>query len=374
MTIGRYIKQPSGYQAFIPDNFPPEAGFNLSDKLIRKATDATLAVGRLDGITYLLPDVDFFLFMYICKDAASSSQIEGTRATMVDALEAQAEVTRDLPDDVDDITHYIHALNYGLERLQDFPMSLRLIKEVHKELMQGARATQRTTPGEFRSSQNWIGGASLNEAHFVPPPSNDLLQLLGKLEHFIHDDVALPHLIKAGLIHAQFETIHPFLDGNGRVGRILITLYLWLNNMLKRPVLFLSSYFKRHQTVYYNKLDAYHEGYVESWLDFFLDGVIKTAEEALETAQAITKLREKDLHKIQKLNKTASESAVKILPELFKLPIVNAKKIEAWTGYSRRGALKVINRFVELGILEQKDEYETYDKLFIYRRYVDIFK
>src|SRR3989338_560320 len=333
--IGELQQQKEGFQAFIPAPFPPRDGFKFSSVISRKNDIAIRLLGKLDGITQLLPDMEFFLFMYIRKDAASSSQIEGTRATMIDAIEAEAKVDSDIPEDVDDILHYIKALNYGLARLERFPFVLRFLRELHKELMTGARATHFSDPGEFRKTQNWIGGTRPDNAHFVPPPVEEMKRSLDDLEKFIHakDDV-LP-LIKAGLAHAQFETIHPFLDGNGRTGRMLITFYLWKEQLLEKPVLFLSSYFKKHQKTYYDRLDKYHEGDVEAWIDFFLDGVTEIAEEAIGTVLAITKFRDKNAMKIQSLSKRASESAVLVLPQLYKMPIVNVAKIQKWTGFTR---------------------------------------
>ncbi len=373
MNIGHHIKQPQGYEAFIPAPFPPKEETSFSKKIIQKASQATLLLGKLDGITQLLPDVDFFLFMYLCKDAASSSQIEGTRATMIDAIEAVSKTSENLPADVDDISHYIQALNYGLERLKDFPLSLRVIKEVHKELMVDARASHYSDPGNFRTSQNWISGTSPKDALFVPPPPHEMIRAMGDLEKFFHTKDDILPIIKAGMIHAQFETIHPFLDGNGRTGRMLITLFLWLEKLLDRPVLFLSSYFKKHQKTYYARLEDYHSNKAENWIDFFLAGIIDTAQEAIETVKKITTLREKDMKKIHALGRPAAKSTALILSELYKLPIVNIANIQKWTKYTRQGAQKAIDRFVDLGILELKDEHKTYGRSFVYRRYVDIF-
>jgi Fic family protein len=373
LKIGEFQKQKEGFSAFIPAPFPPKGGFEFSHTIEIKNDTATRLLGKLDGITQLLPDIDFFIFMYIRKDAASSSQIEGTRATMIDAIEAEAQIDADLPKDVDDILHYIKALNYGLRRLKDFPFALRFIRELHKELMRGARKTQFSDPGEFRGSQNWIGGTRPDNAHFVPPPVSEMHRALNDLEKFINQKNETLPLIKAGLIHAHFETIHPFLDGNGRTGRMLISFYLWKEQLLERPVLFLSSYFKKHQKEYYDRLDKYHSGYVEAWIDFFLDGVIEIAQEAIDTVLAIMKLREKDVLKIQKLGKRAAESAVLVLPQLYKMPIVNVAKIKEWTGFTRAGAQRVIDRFVELGILRDRDPKKTYNKSYIYKEYVDIF-
>jgi len=373
MKIGELQQQKEGFNAFIPSPFPPEGGFAFSSAIGRKNDTAIRLLGKLDGITQLLPDMDFFLFMYIRKDAASSSQIEGTKASMIDALEAEAKIDSEIPEDVDDILHYIKALNYGLARLERFPFVLRFLRELHKELMAGARATHFSNPGEFRESQNWIGGTRPDNAHFVPPPVEEMKRSLDDLEKFIHSKDDILPLIKAGLAHAQFETIHPFLDGNGRTGRMLITLYLWKENLLERPVLFLSSYFKKHQKVYYDRLDKYHEGGVEVWMDFFLDGVIEIAEEAIGTVLAITRLREKDIMKIQSLSKRASESAVLVLPQLYKMPIINVAKVQEWTNFTRAGAQNLIDRFVDIGILRARDEKKTYGRSYIYKEYVDIF-
>lgn len=281
IEIGSLILQDAGYQAFVPYSFPPTGLDHFSSQIYKKSDTATRLIGKLDGITKLLPDADFFLLMYLRKDAASSSQIEGTRATMIDAIEAEAQVRANIPEDVDDILHYIKALNYGMKRVtdDDFPISLRFIRELHKELMNSARATHFADPGEFRKSQNWIGGTRPDNASFVPPPTQEMLTSLDDLEKFMHGDDAIPAIIRSGILHAQFETIHPFLDGNGRTGRMLITFYLWKEGFLEKPVLFLASYFKKYQQLYYDKLSLYHNGEVENWLDFFLDGVIETATE-----------------------------------------------------------------------------------------------
>ncbi len=372
--VGRSVLQTEGFKAFIPNKFPQKELFQLSPALIKKANEATLRLGKLDGITKLLPDLDFFLSMYIRKDAASSSQIEGTRATMVNAIEAESKTNDKIPKDVDDILHYIDALNYGIKRLGKLPISNRFICEVHKELMHGARTSHYSDPDNFRTSQNWIGGTTPANAKFVPPPVPAMKEALSDLEKFFHsEDIFLP-IIKAGLLHAQFETIHPFLDGNGRTGRILITLFLWIEELLTKPVLFLSDYFKKHQQIYYDKLKGYHNGDFESWLDFFLDGVIEVANESFLTIDKITDIRELDMQKIQSLNKTASESSILIIQKLFTLPIVTVPKIMEWTGFTRQGAQKAIDRLVSLGILELKDENEKYGRSFVYRRYLDIFE
>ena len=376
IEMGVNRKQSQGFKAFIPHPFPPKTGLDFSPEILIKNEKATRLIGKLDGVTKQLPDVDFFLLMYLRKDAASSSQIEGTVATMVDAIEAEMEaMSTNIPADVDDILHYIQAVNYGMKRVieDDFPLTLRFIRELHEKLMHQARATHFSDPGEFRASQNWIGGTRPDNARFVPPPVAEMHTALGDLEAFLHADNSIATVIKSGLIHAQFETIHPFLDGNGRTGRMLITFYLWKEGFLEYPVLFLSSYFKRHQEIYYEKLSDYHQGKVMSWIDFFLDGVIEIAHEAIEIVDKITRRREADMQKIQMLGKRAAESAVPVLQELYKQPIVNNALMQKWTGFTRAGAQTVINRFIEMGILLSKNEDKKYGQSYIYKEYVDIF-
>jgi len=373
--LGKNMQQPTGFKAFIPHPFPPKAGFNFEENILQKNNEATRLLGKLDGITKLLPDADFFLLMYLRKDASASSQIEGTRATMIDAITAEAKVNIEIPDDVGDILHYITALNYGIKRManDNFPLSLRFVRELHKQLMQKACATHFSDPGEFRKSQNWIGGTKPTNARFVPPPINEMKKSLDDLEKFINNKNFVPVAIKAGLIHAQFETIHPFLDGNGRTGRMLITFYLWKEGYLEKPVLFLSSFFKKYQKIYYEKLFGYHNGVVNEWIDFFLDGVIEIANEAIDIVNQITVLREKDILKIQTLGKRASESASLILPKLYGQPVVTTSIIQDWTGFTRAGAQTVIDRFVKLGILKPRNKEEKYNRSYRYKKYIDIF-
>jgi Fic family protein len=375
IEIGTIINQPEGFKAFIPNPFPPRSGFNFDPKILKKNNEATRLLGKLDGITKLLPDSDFFLLMYLRKDAATSSQIEGTMATMINAIEAEVKVKMDIPEDVDDILHYIEALNYGMKRVSedDFPMALRFVRELHQQLMHKARATHFSDHGEFRKSQNWIGGTRPDNARFVPPPVDEMNKSLGELEVFIHTDDLTPIVIKAGIIHAQFETIHPFLDGNGRTGRMLITFYLWKEGFLEKPVLFLSAYFKKHQILYYERLFGYHNGNVYDWADFFLDGVIEIANEAIDIVGKITFLREDDIRKLQFLGKRASESAIIVLPKLYGQPIVNNAVIQEWTGFTRAGAQTVIDRFIKIGILSPKDKDKKYGQSYEYKKYLDIF-
>lgn len=375
IEIGKNVQQTGSFKAFVLNPFPPQNGFNFDVKILKKNDQATRLLGKLDGITKLLPDADFFLLMYLRKDAASSSQIEGTRATMIDAIEAEAKVNANIPEDVDDILHYIKALNYGMQRVvaDDFPISLRFIRELHRELMDQARASHFADPGEFRKSQNWIGGTRPDNARFVPPPVSEMKNSLADLEKFLYADDSTLTLIKAGIIHAQFETIHPFLDGNGRTGRMLITFYLWKEGFLEKPVLFLSSFFKKHQKLYYEKLFGYQNGNVADWVDFFLEGVIEIANEAIDIVGKITQLRENDRQKIQKLGTRAAESATTVLPKLYGQPIVNVSVIREWTGFTRAGAQRVINRFIGMEILVPKHQDKKYGQSYMYKTYLNIF-
>jgi len=374
MRVGKLIQQPTGYRAFIPDKFPPNEPIIFGSKTQQLHARAALMLGKLDGITQLLPDLDFFIFMYIRKEAARSSGIEGTRATMIDVIKSEADIASDFPEDVDRILHYIKAMDYGLKRIESLPLSLRFIKEIHKVLLEGTIDAPGRTPGEFRISQNWIGGGSPSTAKFVPPPPYEMKQSLGDLEKFLYAKDEYPPLIKAALSHAQFETIHPFLDGNGRSGRLLTTFYLCKLGILERPVLYLSEYFLNNQKNYYEALDSYHseQGDVSEWLDFFLDGVAIIAGEAVETSKKINTLRQKDLIKIQSLGRRAKTGVV-VLENLFKLPIVTVRKVEEWTGLSRPQANDLVRKIVDLGILEQKNKGVEYGREFWYKAYIDQF-
>ena len=376
LRIGVYRPQPEGFKAFVLEPFPPKDTLVFSSAIQQKHAEAMRLLGKLDGITALLPDRDYFLEMFVRKDASSSSQIEGTQASISDAIEAlNIERRNNLPQDVDDILHYIEALNYGLERAKDFPFSLRFIRELHEKLMTGARNTHNPFPGEFRRTQNWIGGTRPDNARFVPPPVREMNQALNDLEKFIHaDDEYLP-LIKAGLLHAQFETIHPFLDGNGRTGRMLVTMFLWHRRLLEMPVLYLSTYFKKHQETYYEKLNAYHSenGNAEEWVEFFLDGVIDIANSSIETCRKITELRERDMRKAQKLGKATAPKTLDMIRFLYKMPTVGIADVVNQTGYSRPSAYKLIDRLVDMNILYPADENDGYGKKYTYKDYVEVF-
>jgi Fic family protein len=373
VTIGKYVQQKGGYKAFIPEKFPPPELPLNEPKIISYLANANLQLGKLDGLTKLLPDIDFFIFMYINKEATYSSQVEGTRAKLTDALQAEVERTPDLPDDVDDILHYIKAMNEGLRRLDKLPLSLRLIKEVHATLLTGARSSAFPQPGEFRKTQNWIMGTNPTDAHFVPPPPEYVSETMSDLGKFFYSQEDIPTLIKAALIHSQFETIHPFLDGNGRTGRLLITFYLCQQKILEKPVLYLSEHFRKHRELYFSMLDEYRKGNIVPWLEFFLKGVIRVAGEAIETSNRVIELRERDLYKISELGR-ASKNAIILLKNLYRIPIINVRKIQEIIGLSREASNRLVKRFIDLGILSLKDKQKKYGRLFVYKEYLKLFE
>ena len=374
MKIGHIVQQPAGYKAFVPDKFHPGQLISLNSKTQQLHAKANLMLGKLDGITQLLPDLDFFIFMYIRKEAARSSEIEGTKATIIDVIKSEAKIENKFPQDVDRILHYISAMEYGLKRLETFPLSLRFIREIHKVLLEETIDAPGKTPGDFRISQNWIGGGSPNTAKFVPPPPHEMVQSLGDFEKFLYVEDEYSPLIKAALAHAQFETIHPFLDGNGRTGRLLTTFYLCKLGVLERPVLYLSEYFLNNQQSYYDSLNNYHSenGDISIWLDFFLDGVAIIANEAIETSKKINELSKRDVRKIHMLGRR-TKTALTVLENLYKLPIINIKKVEEWTGLSRPQANELVKKLVEINILEQRDKNVEYGREFWYKDYINQF-
>lgn len=374
MRIGKLVQQPIGYKAFIPDKFPLEEQLLFRPKTQQLHAKAALMLGKLDGITQLLPDLDFFIFMYIRKEAARSSEIEGTQATIIDVIKSEAQIESRFPKDVERIVHYIDAMEYGLKRLETLPLSLRFIREIHKVLIENTADAPGKTPGNFRISQNWVGGGSPMSAKFVPPPPSELNRCLDDFEKFLYAKDEYSPLIKAALAHAQFETIHPFLDGNGRTGRLLTTFYLCKLGILERPVLYLSEYFLNNQRNYYDSLNAYHQDSadISGWIDFFLDGVAIIANEAVETSKKINALHQIDIMKIQSLGRRAKTGII-VLENLYKLPIINVKKIEEWTGLSRARSNELVQKFIELGILEQRDKETEYKREFWYKNYLDLF-
>lgn len=315
---------------------------------------ADQAVGRLDGVARTLPNPDLFVAMYVRREAVLSSQIEGTQSTLEDVLAFELDPKqREAPQDVEEVINYVRAMNYGLARLADLPLSLRLIREIHAELLSGVRGADKL-PGEFRRSQNWIGpqNAPISQATFVPPPVPEMTSALHNLEEFLHSGDDLPVLIRCGLAHAQFETIHPFLDGNGRVGRLLITFQLVHGGILHRPLLYLSYYIKRHKAEYYDRLMAVREdGNWEGWLRFFLRGVAETAEEATATAEAIVRLREECRTLLQ--DEGLGLNGLKLLDLLFQRPLVNVGLVSAELEVAFNTANKLVDRLEVLGLLKE---------------------
>src|ERR1700733_3671080 len=285
---GRVIRQPEGYNAFVPKPLPPDPPLRFDSQLATILAAAGTAVGRLDGVAATLPNPELLVAMYVRREAVLSSQIEGTQSTLDDVLAFEIDSDRSkLPRDIEEVVNYVNTMNYGLARLQTLPLSLRLLREIHGKLLVGGRGSAKS-PGEFRQSQNWIGAVRLTDAIFIPPPPHEMRTALGDLERFLHDPGGLDPLIVCALAHAQFETIHPFLDGNGRVGRLLITFLLCHAKVLSRPVLYLSHYLKAHRGTYYDRLMAIrYEGDWEGWLRFFLSGVAMVSREAEQTPRRI---------------------------------------------------------------------------------------
>jgi Fic family protein len=374
MRSGKYVNQLNNelqYKAFVPNFLPFE--IKIDDELQSLLSKADLALGRLDGIAETLPDVDFFILMYVRKEATLSSQVEGTQATFADVLKAEAKIEDlEIHKDVDEVLNYIKAMNYGLEQLKTFPLSLRLIKEIHKILLAGVRGEGKE-PGEFRRTQNWIGGSTIQRAYFVPAPPQEIMPLLDNFEKFLHDKSPLPILIKTGLLHAQFENIHPFLDGNGRIGRLLITFYLCQQKILNKPLLYISDFFKKYRQEYYDRLNAFHEkDDIEGWLKFFLEGVAITAEEAVETSKKILKLREKDSEKIFSLGRSAKKAKL-VFDFLFHSPLITIKDVERITGLKNPNALALINKLVKFEILKEITGRKR-NKIFAYQKYIKLFE
>lgn len=371
---GTYVLQPSNYRAFVPSFLPPDPPVQIDDDLLQLLSSADQALGRLDGSTDVLPNPDLFVTMYIRKEAVLSSQIEGTQASLAEVLELEARVLdSERPTDAVDVVNYIHALDYGLERLSDLPLSLRLICEIHEKLMTGTRGHE-MNPGEFRRSQNWIGpkGCKLTEARFVPPP-DEMKVALGNLELFLHDESPMPLLMRVGLAHAQFETIHPFLDGNGRVGRLLITFLLCERSALKRPLLYLSYYFKQNRSEYYELLQNVRDrGDWERWLKFFLRGIAAVANEAATTARRIVAMREEHRDQIIEIAGRTTPDALRLHEQLFRYPIVSASSVQILLGNTFPAANGLLKRLESMGILREVTG-RSRRKAYLYEAYFRLF-
>lgn len=369
---GKYVHQLTGYDAFIPTDLPPDPPVNMDAEMIRLLSLADRKLGRLDGVTQILPNPDLFVGMYVQKEAVLSSQIEGTQASFVDVLQVDAD-TAAKRQDVEEVVNYVKAMKYGMNRLETLPLSLRLLREIHGILLSGVRGSQRN-PGDFRTSQNWIGssGYSLATASFVPPPVAEMTSALGHLENYMYSESDIPHLIRIALIHAQFETIHPFLDGNGRMGRLLIAFWLYQQQILKYPLLYISYYFKKNRTEYYDRLmNIRTKGDWEGWVKFFLEGVAQVADEATQSASEIMKLKEMIMEKIQK-ETSGKANSVLLLDLLFRMPIITINVVKDELKVSYPTAKALTEHFRKAKIIRCIDDSILRNKRYIFTEYVAI--
>ena len=375
-VTGRYEVTRAGgedVRAFVPDPLPPTPPLELSNSRQRLLERATLALGRLDSVTLLLPDPDLFLYSYVRREAVLSSQIEGTQSSLSDLLLFELEEAPGAPlDDVVEVSNYVAALNHGMARLREgFPLSNRLIREMHAKLLAGGRGSERA-PGEFRRSQNWIGGTRPGTAHFVPPPPDRVEDGMAQLERFFHDEhMPYPSLVKAALAHVQFETIHPFLDGNGRIGRLLIALLLHHGGALSKPLLYLSLYFKTNRAEYYRLLDLVRsDGDWEAWLDFFLEGVEQTAAGAVNTAQRLVGMFKEDGERLKETGRAAI-SATRVFDAFRSRPILTISEAGRRSVMTFPSATKAVVNLIKLGIVREITGRRR-NRVFAYSRYLKI--
>ncbi len=368
---GTYILH-KGYKPFVPSFINEDINWKL-EELSSLLQDASLWLGKLNSYADLIPDIDFFIKMYATKEATNSNRIEGTRTTFEDAISPVEQVKPELRDDWHEVQNYIQAINYSVEKLNELPLSIRLLKEAHKILLQGVRGAHKT-PGEIRKTQNWIGGSSLQDAFFIPPEPNLLPDLLSDIEKFLHNEyIQVPELIRAGIAHYQFETIHPFLDGNGRTGRLLIILYLISTGLLNKPVLYISDFFEKNRMSYYDSLSMVKQNdNITQWLKFFLTGVIETSKNSIKTFDEIIKLKKDVENKLIKIGKKATNGQ-RLLELLYSKPKVNSKFVSEGleiTPATANGLLKV---FVEVGILQEKTGFNR-NRFYVFEEYINIFR
>ena len=369
---GAAVKQPTGYRSFLPE--PVNGPVSWSDPSINTLLEgATLQLGALNSFSRFVPDIDLFIRMHVVKEATESSRIEGTQTNIEEALVGQADVAPEHRDDWQEVNNYIKALNYAIGRLNTLPLSSRLLRETHAILLDGVRGEHKL-PGEFRSSQNWIGGASLNDAVFIPPPHHEVGRLMGDLENFLHnDDIQVPHLVRIALAHYQFETIHPFLDGNGRIGRLMITLYLIQNRIIEKPILYLSDFFEKHKGLYYDNLtNVRRNNDLGQWIRFFLEAVNQTCTMASGSLQQVMELRRDcEGNRIIHLGRKVP-AAKKLLDYLFTQPVVTAAQVAGVLDLSLVSAYKLIDDFEKAGILRETTGFKR-NRFFIFKQYVDLF-
>ena len=369
---GKYINA-IGYKAFAPEFI--NRIYKIDDAALQLLIEkSTLKLGELNAYAQLVPDIDHFIKLHVVKEATVSSKIEGTQTNMEEALLKEEEIEPEKRNDWREVNNYVNALNQSVENLSKLPLSSRLLKQAHKTLLDGVRGDSKL-PGEFRRSQNWIGGATLNDATFIPPVYHDVEKLIGDLENFLHnDDTGLPNVLKAAVAHYQFETIHPFLDGNGRIGRLLITLYFIDANILQKPVLYLSDFFERNRSLYYDNLMAVRtRNDIQQWLRFFVVGIIETADKAIEGLREIIKLKQDcETKRIVTLGKRAPKAQI-LLQYLFTQPVVRPDDVAKITETSLVTAYKLINDFERLHILQTIGDAQR-NKLYIFNEYFKVFK
>ena len=371
---GFFMNSAVGYKSFVPAKPPTNPPIQYDDELQGLLSLADRKLGRLDGVTQILPNPELFVAMYVKKEAVLSSQIEGTQASFVDVLSTEYNQADDQRhDDVKEVINYVDAMNWGLEQLASFPLSLRLIRNIHARLIHNTHGANKN-PGEFRTSQNWIGpaGCTLNTATFVPPTVPDMNVALGDLELFIHQEDFIPALVKIAMIHAQFETIHPFLDGNGRMGRLLITFWLCQQNILTKPLLYLSFYFKKNRAEYYDRLMAVRKnGDWENWIKFFLRGIAEVSDEATESARAILKIKEDATNALYKKDGTNSNYQ-RLLNYLFEQPFIKRSDVEQYLDVSNPTAGSILEVFCQMNILVDCTPDKARNKMYAFGKYLDI--
>lgn len=372
---GRYVRQNRGYSAFIPEVLPPP-DLELKGAVTASLSRADLALGRLDGAVETLPHPELFTAMYVRREAVLSSQIEGTQASLDDLVAAEARLRGDKPlGDVNEVINYTAALNFGIARLAELPLSGRLLREIHEILMTGVRGGH-ATPGAFRTTQNWIGaaGATLSDAVFVPPPPETVADQIGALENFLHQPTELPLLVQVGLAHAQFETIHPFVDGNGRLGRLLITFLLCERSVLSKPVLYVSLTLKKRRQEYYERLQAVRDhGAWEDWLVFFLDCVAEAALDAARLAKNILSLREAHRDSIVNEMGARAGKAIRLLERLYRDPYIEVNEAVTMLGVSYANANTIVWDMERIGILREATGQQR-NRIFVYEDYIALFR
>lgn len=368
---GKYILH-KGYKPFLPSFINDDIDWKLGE-LSSLIQEASLWLGKLNSYSDLIPDIDFFIKMYATKEATNSNRIEGTRTTFDDAISPIEQVKPEFRDDWHEVQNYLTAINYSIEKLNELPISIRLIKEAHQILLSGVRGEHKA-PGEVRKTQNWIGGSSLKDAFFIPPEPNMLPDLLTDIEKFLHnEELEIPEIVKAGIVHYQFETIHPFLDGNGRTGRLLIILYLISTGLLNKPVLYISDFFERNRMSYYDSLAMVKKtDNMTQWLKFFLNGVVETAKSSIKTFDRIIKLKNDVGNKFSKIGKKAVNGQ-RLIELLYSEPKVNAKTVSEKLNISVVSANGLLSTFVEIGILEEKTGFNR-NRYYVFEEYVKIFR